>query len=133
MERSCGCIIINNNKVLVVKQVNGDYGFPKGHIEAGETEVECAVRETFEEVGLKVKVDPSLKFSVSYYVHGNTPKRATYFISFLDDSEDFVIQEEEIEEAMWVYIDEVYDILPFSNLKKLWATAYSKYLEVYDG
>ena len=133
MEKSSGCIIFNNNKVLVVKQINGDYGFPKGHIEDNETLEECAIRETFEEVGLRVKVDPNLKFSISYFVHNNVPKKATYFVSFLIDTDNIVIQEEEIEEAMWVNIDDVYNILSFDNLKKLWTMAYNKYMEVYNG
>ena len=32
-EKSCGCIIINKNKVLLIKQTKGHWGFPKGHIE----------------------------------------------------------------------------------------------------
>ena len=55
-EKSCGCIVIDNDKVLLVKQNDGHTAFPKGHIEQGETEEECALRETFEETGLKVKI-----------------------------------------------------------------------------
>ena len=32
-EKSCGCIIINKNKVLLIKQTKGHWGFPKGHVE----------------------------------------------------------------------------------------------------
>ena len=39
-EKSCGAVIIKNNKVLVLQQVAGHWGFPKGHVEKGETEVE---------------------------------------------------------------------------------------------
>lgn len=133
MEKSCGCIIINDKKVLVIRQVNGDYGFPKGHIEDGETEEECAIRETFEEVGLNVRVDSNLRFKVSYFVHGNIPKDAIYFISFIDGNSDIVIQEDEIEEAMWIDIDKVSDILEYKNLRNLWKLAYDSYREVYNG
>ena len=37
-EKSCGCIIIENDKVLLIQQVKGHWGFPKGHMEKGETE-----------------------------------------------------------------------------------------------
>lgn len=133
MEKSCGCIIINDNKVLIIKQINGEYGFPKGHIEVGETEEECAIRETFEEVGVNVKVDSNLKFSISYFVHGNILKKAVYFISFLNDDSNITIQEEELLDAFWIDIDEVKDILSFDNLKDLWLKAYNKYREVYNG
>lgn len=133
MEKSCGCIVINGSKVLIEKQVGGFYGFPKGHIEAGETEEECAYRETLEEVGVKVRIDSNLRFTINYFVHNNVPKEVVYFISFLDGSSDIHIQEEEVESACWVDIDKVYDILTFDNLKEMWKSAYKEYLEVYNG
>ncbi len=33
----------------------GCHGFPKGHMEPGETEVQTALREIFEETGLPVR------------------------------------------------------------------------------
>ena len=54
-EKSCGCIIINKNKVLLIKQTKGHWGFPKGHVEKDETEIETAIREVKEETGLDVK------------------------------------------------------------------------------
>lgn len=41
--------------VLFVQSYNGKWGPPKGRIEEGETAVECAIRETYEETGLDVK------------------------------------------------------------------------------
>ena len=32
-EKSCGCIIIENEKVLLIKDTNGNWGFPKGQLE----------------------------------------------------------------------------------------------------
>ena len=44
-EKSCGTIIIDSNKrVLLVRQKLGWVGFPKGHMEQGETEIETARR-----------------------------------------------------------------------------------------
>ena len=57
-EKSCGCIIIKNKKVLLVYEKNRNFwGFPKGHMEDGETEIETALREVKEEVGLDVEID----------------------------------------------------------------------------
>ena len=47
-EISCGAIIINNNKVLLVEQQTDFIGFPKGHIEGNETYLETALREVKE-------------------------------------------------------------------------------------
>lgn len=133
MEKSCGCIVINDGKVLIEKQVGGFYGFPKGHIEKDETEEECAYRETLEEVGVRCNINSDLRFKVDYKVHNNVPKEVIYFIGFLEGSSDIHIQEEEVEDAFWIDIDKVYDILTFDNLKEMWNRAYSRYLEVYNG
>lgn len=67
-EKSCGCIVIDDDKVLLVKQNDGHTAFPKGHIEKGETEEECAIRETFEETGLKVKILNGYRYTQTYFV-----------------------------------------------------------------
>lgn len=133
MEKSCGCIVINDGKVLIEKQVGGFYGFPKGHIEKNESEEECAYRETLEEVGVKCDIDSNLRFKVNYLVHNNIPKEVIYFIGYLVGSSDIHIQEEEVEEAFWIDINKVYDILTFDNLKEMWVNAYNEYKEVYNG
>jgi mRNA-decapping enzyme subunit 2 len=40
--------------VLMVQSYNGKWGPPKGRIEDGETHLQCALRETYEETGLDV-------------------------------------------------------------------------------
>ena len=57
-EKSCGCIIIKDNKVLLVYEKRRNFwGFPKGHMEDGENEIETALREVKEEVGLDVEIN----------------------------------------------------------------------------
>ena len=43
-EKSCGCIIIKEGKVLLVQHNVGHWDFPKGHMEENETEVQTAIR-----------------------------------------------------------------------------------------
>lgn len=74
MEKSCGTIIVNEGKVLIIEQSSGFYGFPKGHVEGNETEVETAIRETKEEVNIDVVVDESKRFTISYIVKETIPK-----------------------------------------------------------
>ena len=51
-EKSCGAVVytkINDTiKYVLVQQLEGFWGFPKGHIEGNETEEENALREIYE-------------------------------------------------------------------------------------
>lgn len=124
-EKSCGTICINNEKVLIIKQMQGFYGFPKGHVEIGETEVETAIRETKEETNIDVVVDEDLRFSLSYIVNDNIDKEVVYFVAKPLNS-FITIQESELLDAKWVNIEDVESILTFDNLKDLWKSVLVK-------
>tara|TARA_B100001996_G_scaffold381221_1_gene370218 strand:- start:1861 stop:2292 length:432 start_codon:yes stop_codon:yes gene_type:complete len=49
-----GGIIINDNKeAVVVNQNHNSWSLPKGHVDDGETILEAAIREIYEETGIK--------------------------------------------------------------------------------
>ena len=50
--RAKGIIINNENKVILAHN-NGTFQFPGGHVEEGEDEKECLIREVREEVGIE--------------------------------------------------------------------------------
>ena len=119
-EKSCGTIIIDSNKrVLLVKQKLGWVGFPKGHMELGETEIETARRETKEETNLDVIIDEKKRYTISYITSTQIDKEVVYFRA-KPISDSLLPQETEIAEIMWVDIDEVKQYLSFDNLKQLW-------------
>ena len=68
-EKSCGIIVFDDDKVLLIKHNGGHISFPKGHVEEGETSKETAIRETFEETGIEAKI-----ISDDYYVNTYSPK-----------------------------------------------------------
>ncbi|MDY3802101.1 MAG: NUDIX domain-containing protein [Bacilli bacterium] len=119
MEKSCGAIIFNEGKVLVVKQTSGFYGFPKGHVEIGETEKETAIREVKEETGLDIKIISDKRYTQSYIVKENVHKDVVFFIAKLENNNE-KRQVEEIEEILWIDINEVENILTYDSLKELW-------------
>ena len=124
-EKSCGTIIIKNDEVLIIRQKSGFCGFPKGHVENGETEVETAIRETKEETNIDVEVNESLRFEMSYITDKNIDKTVVFFVA-KPTTEEIIIQEEELSDAKWVKFDEVEDNLTFDNAKELWREVYSK-------
>ena len=51
-EKSCGIVVLNNNKILLLHYPSGHWDFPKGHVDGNETEQETAVRELVEETAI---------------------------------------------------------------------------------
>lgn len=119
-EKSCGTITLKDNKVLLVTQISNICGFPKGHIENDETEMEAAIRETKEETNVSVRVDSNYRYLINYVVNGDINKDVVYFLASVENDDQLIKQEEEIAKVEWVDIDKVRDYLTFDNLKELW-------------
>lgn len=51
---------MKDHKVVSLRRKNGVWLMPKGHVDAGETLEEAAVREVWEETGLEVRVGAPL-------------------------------------------------------------------------
>lgn len=72
MSKSSTIAVIKDNKLLLLLRgstapYNPDkYGFPGGMVDENETMEECAVRELFEETGLKINVSDLIPMSVKY-------------------------------------------------------------------
>ena len=118
-EKSCGCIIIKNNKVLLVYEKNRNFwGFPKGHMEEGESEIQTALREVKEEVGLDVKIDVNKKYTLNYIINNEIDKTSIFYIA-TPINENIVMQENEIENIKWCNFDEALNTLTFDNWKEM--------------
>ncbi len=125
-EKSCGTIVINDSKVLVIRQKQGFWGFPKGHIEEGESEIQTAIRETKEETNLDVVIEDETRFCLNYIIEDKQiNKYVVYFIAKAINN-DVKLQIEEIDDIAWVDIEKVEDILTFDNLQELWKVVLNK-------
>ena len=119
-EKSCGCVIFNNNEVLVIKDTNGNYGFPKGHMENGETEVETAMRETKEETNVDVIIDESRRYEINYYIKERDIDKTVVFFRARYNGGDLKIQEGETEEIQWVPTKDVLNVLTWKDSKEVY-------------
>ena len=87
MERSCGAVVVTRRDgallFVIVQEQAGAYSFPKGHMEAGETEAQTAAREVFEETGLRPDFLPGFRAEDEYDLaeKPGTRKRVTYFLA----------------------------------------------------
>jgi 8-oxo-dGTP pyrophosphatase MutT (NUDIX family) len=137
-EFSCGAVICkmkNDNLLflLVNSRRSGIWGFPKGHIETGESETETARREIFEETGIKnVEFIKNFRQEDVYIINGaarhtderQVEKHSIYFLAVVfEDISDF--DKNEILESKWVNITQAQDLLSFVNQKKIINSAYN--------
>ena len=118
-EKACGTIIIDDDKVLIIKQKRGFYGFPKGHMEKNETEIETAIRETKEETNLDVLIDESKRYSLNYVIDNNIDKEVVYYLA-KPITKNVKKQDSEISKILWVDIDKVINILTYDNMKDMY-------------
>lgn len=83
-EKSCGAVVVRESsgkkEILLIRHNAGHWAFPKGHMEAGETEAQTAVREIREETGLTVDIDQSFRTVITYSPGENVVKDVVYFI-----------------------------------------------------
>lgn len=92
-EKSCGAVLFTaihgTTKYLLITSLEGIYGFPKGHMEADETEIETALREIYEETHLKVSLIHDFRTTTEYPLPAkkDTLKKVTYFLGTFKDQE----------------------------------------------
>ena len=110
----------NPDKILVLYQEkHDDFSLPKGHLEAGETLKQCAIREIKEETGLDIEILSDL--DVVHYTNKNDGNvETTYYIArSLDDN---AVQTEDGGSIFWLTIDQALEKLSYENLRQLLIT-----------
>lgn len=122
-EKSCGVIVFTRKngeiKYVVIESINGFFGFPKGHVENGETEKQTALREVFEEVGLKPNLIDGFRETVEYYIPSiDVQKQVVYFLGEFEN-QDIVFQKEELTSAQLLSFDEANNKFSHENNKEL--------------
>jgi tRNA nucleotidyltransferase (CCA-adding enzyme) len=122
-EKSCGVIVYRYNngstEFLAVKsKAFGHWGFPKGHVENGESEEETAKREVLEETGLEIGICSGFREGIEYSPKEGIIKEVIYYIGKSQGS-DVNIQQEEIEDYRWLNFHEMFEMLTFENDKKI--------------
>ena len=123
-EKSCGAVVftrINNEiKYLLIRNLTGIYGFPKGHVEQGETEEETALREVFEEVGLAVKLLSGFRSEDEHPIpqKENTIKQIVYFLGEYCNQE-FTYQKEELSDAVLLDYETAMTLFQFDSSKRI--------------
>lgn len=102
---------------LIEHMALGHISLPKGHIEEGETPVECTLREIKEETNLDVAVDDSFQYVITYSPFPDVIKDVTFFLA---TPKTFTLKQqlEEVSSLEWLEYDEAYDLLTYDTDKK---------------
>ena len=104
-EKSCGAILYRIREdgeieYLVLYQLrSGTWSVPKGHIAAGETEKETALREIREETGLNVALIDGFRRELSYTVSAKASKNVVIFLA--EAHGELSLGENEISDCIW--------------------------------
>ena len=122
--KSCGFIVYKQvdgeNYYLVIKSTNGDVGFPKGHVESGETELQTAIRELKEETNVDVEIIEGFRKQIEYPLpkRPDVIKQSVYFLGRAV-TDDVICQEGEVINAAFVSYDDAMRTLTFEDTRRL--------------
>ena len=114
---SAGCVVFKDDCVLLVS-FSKRIGFPKGHVENGESMEETALRETYEETGVKARILQSKPYVVPSARPGD--QRSVYFYKAEYVEGALEADGEEVEKAFWVKRECVLDLLSFEEDKAMY-------------
>lgn len=123
-EKSCGAVVYTKAngiiKYVLIQQLQGFWGFPKGHVEKGETEEQTALREIYEEVHLKVNILNGFRTTDEYALPDkeNIIKLVVYFCAEYS-SQDIIPQDAEVLRISLVPYEEALQLLTFESSKRI--------------
>ncbi|MGN1202281.1 MAG: bis(5'-nucleosyl)-tetraphosphatase, partial [Eubacterium sp.] len=139
-ENSSGAVVYRNinggtRYLLIKNKRSAHWGFPKGHIEKGETKYDAARREVLEETGIHIKIHLGFEGESKYKIKNKIDKRVSIFVASTEDT-NTVIQKEEIADYIWLPYKRALARLKFENDKEILKKANqflikNKYIKIY--
>jgi 8-oxo-dGTP pyrophosphatase MutT (NUDIX family) len=123
--RSIGLVVytVHNSKIeyLLLHYPHGHWDFAKGKMEPGESEIETAIRELYEETGLAAQIDDNFKQEISYYFIDKDSEKAQKNVCFMIGyvaKRDIELSHEHIGYE-WLPCNDAYLQLTFDNAKNV--------------
>lgn len=121
-EKSCGAVMYTEcggeRKYILITNISGHIGFPKGHIEFGETEKQTALREIYEETGVHTEIIDGFREFYNYKINNFIKKKAIYYLAPFNPG-DIKMNIMEISEYHLVTYSEALKLLNFRHDKKI--------------
>ena len=132
--KKAGCILINKEtKKIALVCRKGEFSFPKGHLEKGETIEECAIRETTEETGYDCHFINNKPIAKINYSTPNGEDVENYlFVAIEDGITKKSIAEKDKEKMIWEDFSEIGNKLFSQDLKELWEKIKNNIIEIIE-
>ena len=122
--RAAGCVVWRRHgddvEVLVVHRPRyDDWSFPKGKLDPGETDQQCALREVREETGLSGRLGPELA-ATRYADHHGRPKVVRYWSLEVDGGR--FEPNDEVDEVRWLPAPQAEALLTYDHDRSVLAS-----------
>lgn len=126
IELSAGGVIFRRDdggQVLLIKDSYGNWGFPKGHLEPGESAREAAVRESREETGIRsLEVRGPVGSTDWYFRQGDSVihKYCDYFLMETAGAQRASAQAAEgVQACVWLSPEEAMSRISYENARRI--------------
>ncbi len=116
--RAAGGVVVRNSAgkplevLLVHRPAYGDWTFPKGKADPGESDALCALREVEEETGLSCELVQTL--GETSYVDGRGRSKVVVYFSMRPLAGTFT-PHDEVDEIRWVTIEQARSLLTYDR------------------
>jgi tRNA nucleotidyltransferase (CCA-adding enzyme) len=119
--KACGVIVFRGfprEYLLVEQSFSKLWNFPKGHVKERESERETALREVFEETGLRIKIIEGFRETISYDESKDAHKTVVMFLGETLNTH-VKIPKDEISDYAWLKFEDALKKIKFNNSRKL--------------
>ncbi|SHJ44353.1 ADP-ribose pyrophosphatase YjhB, NUDIX family [Geosporobacter subterraneus DSM 17957] len=123
-EISSGGVVVFGNAILLLRKYNGDWVLPKGKVEIDEETSNAAVREVFEEGGVKAEVLRYLgkinySFKNSWQDHETVNKTVHWYLMKARNMECIPLKDEGFIEAKFVHMNRAIELAKYDDEREI--------------
>ena len=114
-QKSCGTVLYRKlngitEYLLLFQNGSKTWSFPKGHMERGETEIDTAIREVYEETGIRLNNISDFRAETHFNI-GEKVEKCVILFAAEATTEPKITDQNEIKEMRWVTADDARNLL----------------------
>jgi diadenosine hexaphosphate hydrolase (ATP-forming) len=119
IEGAGGVVFNARDEVLLIRQHDGSWVFPKGHVDPGEDPLAAAVREVEEEAGVVASCPEPDRCWTTEYLNPRGERRRITWYRLITGSDAPVMREAQFPEGRFVAGERALDLLGFREDRSL--------------